>query len=49
MILHTGKNITIKDGKPLPTFFISDHKNRGCHFVAAFDLQKNVIYYGDSL
>ena len=34
----------------MPTVFISDDNNRGCHFVAAFvDLQKNVIYYGDSL
>ena len=40
---------TIRDGQPLPTVFISDDNNRGYHFVAAFvDLQKNVIYYGDS-
>ena len=48
MILHIGKKRTIRDGKPLPTVFISGDNNRGCHFVAAFvDLQKNVIYYGD--
>ena len=50
MILHIRKKGTIRDGKPLPTVFISDDQNRGCHFVAAFvDLQKNVIYYGDSI
>ena len=50
MILHIGKKRTIRDGKPLPTVFISDDNNRGCHFVSAFaDLQKNVIYYGDFL
>ena len=50
MILHIGKKRTIRNGKPLPTVFISDDNNRSCHFVAAFfDLQKNVIYYRDSL
>ena len=36
MILHIGKKRTIRDGKPLPTVFISDENNRGCHFVEAF-------------
>ena len=50
MILHIGKKRTIRDGKPLPTVFISGDNNRGCHFVAVFvGLQKNVNYYGDSL
>ena len=50
MILHIAKKRTIRDGKPLPIVFISDDNNRGCHFVVAFvDLQKNAIYYGDSL
>ena len=50
MIFHIGKKRTIRDGKPLPTVFISDDNNRGCHFVAAFvNFQKKVIYYGDSL
>ena len=45
MVLHIGEKKTIRDGKPLPTVFISDDNNRGCHFVAAFvNLQKNVIY-----
>ena len=50
MILHIGKKRTIRDGKPLPTAFISDDNNRDCHFVAAFvNLQDNVIYSRDSL
>ena len=50
MILHIGKRRTIRDGKPLPTVFIIDDNNRGCHFVVPFvNLQNNVIYYGDSL
>ena len=50
MILHIGKKITIRDGKPLPTVFISDDNNRGCHFVAGFfNLQNNVTYYRDYL
>ena len=36
MILHIGKKRTIRDGKPLPTVFISDENNRGCHFKEAF-------------
>ena len=48
MILYIGKKRTIRDGEPL--VFISDDNKRGCYIVAAFiDLQKNVIYYGDSL
>ena len=48
MALHIGKKRTIGDGKPLPTVFISEDNNRGCHFVAAFaNFQKNAIYYGD--
>ena len=40
MILYIRKKRTIRDGKPLPTVFISDDNNHGCHFVAAFiDLQ----------
>ena len=41
MVLHIGEKKTIRDGKPLPTVFISDDY----HFVAAFvNLQKSVIY-----
>ena len=48
MILYIGKKRTIRDGEPLVV--ISDDNNRGCYIVAAFvDLQKNVIYYRDSL
>ena len=47
MILHIGKRRTIRDGKPLPTVFIIDDNNRGCHFVVPFvNLQNNVIYTG---
>ena len=50
MILHIGKKRTIRNGKPLPTVFISGDNNGGCRFVAAFvNLQKTVIYHGDSL
>ena len=50
MILHIGKKRTIRSGKPLPTVFISGDNNGGCRFVAAFvNLQKTVIYHGDSL
>ena len=51
MILHIGKKTTIRNAKPLLTVFISGDNNGGCRwFVAAsVNLQKTVIYYGDSL
>ena len=36
MILQIEKNRFIGDEKPLPTIYISDDNNRGCHFVAGF-------------